>query len=80
MARDFAVTADACILLDLDERSQPGSVPNFAAIQIDKVVNRDVPPQLDVSCDYAEFPGHELTGKDHFVLAGAFGVAAVSSS
>jgi hypothetical protein len=58
VARDFTVAADGSAFLNLYERSNPGAVADFAAVEIDEVMNNDVAAQLNIGSDNAELSWH----------------------
>src|SRR5207247_5811005 len=60
VARQFAVAADAGAFLDFDERADLCPVTDFAAVEVDEVVDDYVPAELNVRSDYAELSGHGL--------------------
>lgn len=57
--RDFTMAAHTRALLNLNERSDAGSVANLAAVQIYEVINFDILPEFYVGRDQAELSGHE---------------------
>ena len=72
VAGDLAVTADARVFLNLDKRTHLRAVADFAAVEIDEVMDDDIASQLDVGRDHTELSGHKLHAKGD---AETFGVA-----
>ena len=60
VAGNLAVASDRDAFLNLDERADPGAVPDLTTVEIDEVVNVYVATELDVRRDLANSPSHQL--------------------
>jgi hypothetical protein len=55
---DFAPAADARALLDFDERTYAGFIPDFAAVKVYKVMDDDTAAEFYIRRDDAKLSGH----------------------
>ena len=61
VAGDFTVATDARVLLNLNERTNPGAVTDLTTVKVDEVMDHNVAAELDIGRDDAKLSGHELT-------------------
>lgn len=61
VAGDFTVATDARVLLNLNERTNPGAVADLTTVKVDEVMDNNVAAELDIGRDDAKLSRHELT-------------------
>ena len=61
VAGDFTVAAYAGVLLNLNERTDPGPITDLTAVKIDEVMDNHVTAKPDIGRNDTKLSGHELS-------------------